>query len=282
MKTKLLPLLLFTFATNVSALTTPTEDFIDNNDGTVTHKKTGLTWKRCSEGQEWDGYDCLGIGKNYKTSDISNITSSFANQTNWRVPNIRELLTLVEYDVSKPSINQEIFPRTPSDKFHSITKPISSPTYSRYVDFSFGHTASSSSDKYVRLVRGKMLNEGKLAADFIKNADGTATDQTKNLIWKRCLVGQTWNGIACEGNPSRLVTSDLTEVEKDGFRLPTSAELLSIVDFSTQKPSINTTIFPNNPSSMYDVRSSSESFNPNVSFRLVHQTVKDRDYKKLV
>jgi hypothetical protein len=40
MKTKLLPLLLFTFATNVSALTTPTEDFIDNNDDAVSHKKT--------------------------------------------------------------------------------------------------------------------------------------------------------------------------------------------------------------------------------------------------
>jgi hypothetical protein len=40
MKTKLLPLLLFTFATNAfAALDTPTEDFIDNGDGTVLHKK---------------------------------------------------------------------------------------------------------------------------------------------------------------------------------------------------------------------------------------------------
>jgi hypothetical protein len=41
MKTKLLPLLLFMFATNAfAALDTPTEDFTYNDDDAVSHKKT--------------------------------------------------------------------------------------------------------------------------------------------------------------------------------------------------------------------------------------------------
>ena len=35
----------------LAAPSTPTEDFTENGDGTVTHYKTGLIWKRCVEGR---------------------------------------------------------------------------------------------------------------------------------------------------------------------------------------------------------------------------------------
>ena len=41
---------------------TPTADFTDNGDGTVTHALTGLIWDRCSVGQAWNGTDCTGGG----------------------------------------------------------------------------------------------------------------------------------------------------------------------------------------------------------------------------
>lgn len=45
--------------------TTPSADFSDNGDGTVTHHATGLIWQRCSLGQSWDGTDCTGTATTF-------------------------------------------------------------------------------------------------------------------------------------------------------------------------------------------------------------------------
>lgn len=45
------------FAQSAFAFTT-TSDFIDNQNGTVTQKTTGLIWQRCSIGQTWNGSTC--------------------------------------------------------------------------------------------------------------------------------------------------------------------------------------------------------------------------------
>jgi hypothetical protein len=47
------------------AATAPASRFTDNGDGTVTDTATGLQWKRCSEGQSWDGATCSGTATNY-------------------------------------------------------------------------------------------------------------------------------------------------------------------------------------------------------------------------
>ena len=36
-------------------------------------------------------------------------------------------------------------------------------------------------------------------ASFVDNSDGTVTDQTTGLMWKRCPEGQSWSGSACTG-----------------------------------------------------------------------------------
>ena len=115
-----------TFTTPIFAegLTLTAGEFIQNTDGTVTHTPTGLIWQACSVGQTWDGYDCTGTAKTYSFSDALKITSSFANQSDWRVPNIRELQTIVEYGTSKPATNGEIFPHTPVLIFWSKSEAI--------------------------------------------------------------------------------------------------------------------------------------------------------------
>ncbi len=53
-----------------AAPTTPTSDFIDNKDGTVTHRTTGLTWMRCALGQMWTGLSCSGAASTVFAGDV--------------------------------------------------------------------------------------------------------------------------------------------------------------------------------------------------------------------
>ncbi len=90
---------------------TPSSDFIDNNDGTITHKTTGLMWKKCPEGLE--GADCATYtvaNKNWKEALEMANTSTFAGYDDWRLPNIKELNSIVERRCSYPTINKNIFP----------------------------------------------------------------------------------------------------------------------------------------------------------------------------
>ncbi|NBU11910.1 MAG: hypothetical protein EBT40_00370 [Betaproteobacteria bacterium] len=35
------------------------QDFADHGDGTLTDRRTGLTWSRCSAGQSWQSGSCV-------------------------------------------------------------------------------------------------------------------------------------------------------------------------------------------------------------------------------
>jgi len=69
----------------------------NDQDGTVTEKKTGLMWKRCLEGQAWTGSACSGDTKHYKWLEAQAQAryTSFAGYNDWRVPTIDELSSIV-------------------------------------------------------------------------------------------------------------------------------------------------------------------------------------------
>lgn len=93
---------------------TPTSDFTLNSDGTVYHKLTGLTWKRCAEGRNWTGTTCSGTDATYTWDQAKALTSTFAGQSDWRLPTRWELATIVDYGIASPgpTINSTIFPST--------------------------------------------------------------------------------------------------------------------------------------------------------------------------
>jgi hypothetical protein len=97
----------------------------------------------------------------------------------------------------------------------------------------------------------------KPLAKFQLNADGTALDKTTQLLWSRCLVGQSWDSASrsCSGTPQQLDWSEaLLESKRStlaGFstwRLPNAKEILTLIERSCVDPAINLTAFPSSRS----------------------------------
>lgn len=98
--------------------TTPTTRFTPQGNGTVLDTQTNLIWKRCLEGQTWDDSSCTGAPSNISwglaltAAQTLNTNGGFAEATNWRVPNIKELKSIVEHACNSPAINLTVFPNT--------------------------------------------------------------------------------------------------------------------------------------------------------------------------
>ena len=141
---------------------TPDTQLVDNGDGTIKDTLTGLMWKKCSEGQT--GLECSGDAAGFTLQEALNNVQSlnksggFAGYKDWRVPNIKELFSIVEKRCANPAVSVRFFPNTPfssgvtsyltsspvADKFHS--------TWSVY--FSYGDVFDTAAEKQaVRLVR---------------------------------------------------------------------------------------------------------------------------------
>lgn len=98
---------------------TPTEDFVVHNDGTVTHSKTGLMWKVCVEGQVWNSQTkgCDGQFTNPRWDEINPVfdeNNAFGKKidlgyNDWRVPNYKELMSIYEVSCMEPAVNVEVF-----------------------------------------------------------------------------------------------------------------------------------------------------------------------------
>lgn len=147
---------------------TPTADFRVDSPGTITHTKTGLMWRRCAEGQNLvavktgTGSQCSGTAWSGSWTQAIQATANANNQyqaayTDWRLPNKKELESIVETCGRNPASNQTIFPNTPLYYFWSGTTytPIQSNAWVvNFVDGGSSWLPMSSSGYYVRLVRG--------------------------------------------------------------------------------------------------------------------------------
>jgi hypothetical protein len=92
--------------------TTPVSRFLINPDGTVTDLKTGLMWKRCPEGYNFTGSFCQLVSTPYVTWQMAlqrAASEVYAGYDDWRVPNIKELTSIVEHRCSNPALNTAIF-----------------------------------------------------------------------------------------------------------------------------------------------------------------------------
>ncbi len=146
-------------------ITATTAHLTDNFDGTVSDSESGLIWKKCSEGQGWSpsANTCKEIAVTHTWQAALQLvqainagaTGENFSQEDWRLPNIKELKTIVERRCAIPAINNTVFPNTSSASFWSSSPyaPGSGSAWS--VNFFNGSDGASrkSNGKYVRLVR---------------------------------------------------------------------------------------------------------------------------------
>jgi hypothetical protein len=88
-----------------------TRSFTDNGDSTVTDTKTGLVWQQSTSSQKKNWEDALGLCEGL----------TLGLQSDWRLPNIKELGSIVDTSVRDPAIDETAFPNTMSERYWSST-----------------------------------------------------------------------------------------------------------------------------------------------------------------
>jgi len=139
----------------------PVERFKDNGNGIIMDKLTGLMWKGCSEGQTWQHGRCQGdaaINNWQKTllhAEAANREGGYAGYSDWRVPNIKELESLVELACFESAINMEIFPDTPAWYYWSASPYLGDSEFAWGIGFRYGKSliGRKSQAYHLRLVR---------------------------------------------------------------------------------------------------------------------------------
>src|SRR5580658_2325767 len=76
------------------------ESYTDNGDGTVTDKVTGLMWQQSVESVTYTQPDALAYCAGL----------SLAGYTDWRLPTVIELISIVDPGASSPALNTKYFP----------------------------------------------------------------------------------------------------------------------------------------------------------------------------
>lgn len=110
--------------------TKPDDQYTISQDGTeVTDTKTGLIWQRCALGMSWNGSTCEGAATNHTWENALAQAATVASSTGvtWRLPNIKELKSLVETACVDQAINESLFPATPTTLWSSSA--VASDTY---------------------------------------------------------------------------------------------------------------------------------------------------------
>jgi len=173
-------------------------------------------------------------------------SAHFGGYSDWRLPTINELDSIVNYDIPYPGpdINTTYFPNTQSSFVY-----LSSTTYAFHTYYAWGMNFSSGYARFydkviaysVRAVRG-----GQSQSAYVNNGNGTVTDTSTGLMWQQEKPDKTMTWEQALSYCENLPLAGYTD-----WRLPTKKELRSLVDYNRFSPAINTLYFPDTVSSLY-------------------------------
>lgn len=218
-------------------------------------------WKRCAEGQTWSGATCTGSASTVNWADAlkSTVSATTVGYSDWRLPNLKELQSIVEDKCYAPAINTSIFPNTPASLFWSASASASNSSFVWVVDFSNGF--ASKNVKYyggqVRLVRagqsfGAFDSYATVPLSVVKTGTGTVSSNPAGIsCGATCSAGFSrdtsvvltatptavstftgWSG-ACSGMGTCNVTMNQAQNVTAIFELLGTGGVNALLSFST-------------------------------------------------
>jgi hypothetical protein len=221
----------------------PQPSYRDNGDGTITDLVTGLMWQKTPD----------LVNQSTFTEAVTNAyTIDLAGHTDWRLPSLKELYSLIDFrghiwrtvEESTPYIDTNYFDFVYGDvtageriidaQYWSSTSYVGTtmnndPTIFG-VNFADGRikgypfmSPRGEPTNFVRYVRGN-TDYGK--NNFVDNGDGTVTDIATNLMWQ-----QADSGVGYNWRQALTYAEALDLAGYDDWRLPNAKELQSIVDY---------------------------------------------------
>ena len=225
-------------------------------DGTlwscVRDNVTGLIWEvKTTTGTH--AITVKGTWQNRNTLADTTNTEGLCGITDWRVPSLTELLTIVNNGRQNPAFDLPRFPNGKSQSYWT-SDPISGVATNAWtVNFfaGIGNSKAKTSNFQVRLVSGAYAASKFDAARFVDNGDGTVSDVVTGLMWKRCPEGLSGEGCS-NGSVSNLVWGGSMKAARDSvyagyddWRLPNMKEMQTLVDVTKNNPAQDTSVFPN-------------------------------------
>ncbi len=202
-------------------------------DEVVTDSLTGLMWQRMyASPRKW---------ANALTycEDLD-----YGGHSDWRLPSVIELMSIVDDGTYNPSIDTDAFRGTPSDFFWTSTHHQTSADGVRYVKFSNGIASYFRDTQGARVRCVREGYAGSVNGTFEQFAvsgesEQVVTSMVTGLIWQKTnTTDKTWS-------EAMAYCESLNYAGDSDWRLPNKKELLSLVNYELVSPCSD---FPNMPS----------------------------------
>jgi hypothetical protein len=222
-----------------------------DNGSTVTDILHGLTWQKSDSGTKYNWYQATGIFDATYNPDSTDVCGSLslAGYSDWRLPSMRELVSILNYGIVNDEILNFAIGTADGNYFQSSSSEFWTSTIQQdttplpWAVDGWG-VISPHGDPYypthIRCVRGGAWGQN----DYTDNGDGTVTDNMSGLVWQ-----QIDDGLGRSWEDALAYCENLALGGSSDWRLPDIKELNSLVTINAanetlSNPAIDTTYFP--------------------------------------
>ncbi|MCP4155699.1 MAG: DUF1566 domain-containing protein [bacterium] len=242
-----------------SQITINSSSYTDNGDGTVTDNITGLMWQK-SPDTDGNGVINSSDKRSYDEAVSGAEALTLGNYTDWRLPTIKELYSLIDFNGTDPMVE--------GNDTSGLTPFIDTD----YFDFAYGDTSAgdriidsqwatetlyvSTTGNADRTMFGVNFADGRIKGyglsmrgvdktffviyvrgntgygenEFTDNGNGTISDSATNLMWAQNDSGSGMNWEDALAKVQQMNSENY--LGYNDWRMPNAKELHSIVDYT--------------------------------------------------